>query len=105
VYTYYARVRRIVDADTISLACDLGFDVSCNVRIRVKGVDAPESRTPDGQAATFWAVTLLGAQPWVIVRTELDRTFERYVGAIELADGTDYAERLVEAGHAVRIKA
>ena len=89
----------------MDLAIDLGFDVTFNARIRVKGVDAPEMKTPEGKAATLWALTFLGGMPYVVVRTELDRTFERFVGAIELPDGRDYGEVLIEAGHAVRIKA
>jgi endonuclease YncB( thermonuclease family) len=87
---------------TIDLQVDLGFYVQYNARIRVAGVDAPEMRTPEGQAATLWAMTLLGGMPYVTVRTELDRTFDRFVGRIELPDGTDYAERLIDAGHGTR---
>ena len=63
---------------TIDLQVDLGFYVQYNARIRVAGVDAPEMRTPEGQAATLWAMTLLGGMPYVTVRTELDRTFDRF---------------------------
>jgi endonuclease YncB( thermonuclease family) len=87
------------------MAIDLGFDVTFNARIRVKGVDAPEMKTPEGKAATFWAITFLGGMPYVVVRTELVRTFERFVGVITLPDGRDYGEVLVEAGHARRITA
>jgi len=101
-WRFEARVRRIVDADTLDLAVDVGFSVDVRARIRVADIDAPETKTPEGKAATVWAETLLAASPWVVVETEFDRTFDRYVGRISLADGTDYATRLLEAGHAKR---
>ncbi len=87
---------------TVDLDIDLGFYVHHHARIRVADVDAPEMKTPEGRAATLWAMTLLGAQPYLTVRTELDRTFDRFVGWLSLPDGSDYGQRLVESGHAVR---
>lgn len=101
-WRFEAKVRRIVDADTLELMCDLGFGVNACVRIRVQNVDAPERHTPEGNAATLYAITLLGASPGVAVETTYQRTFDRYVGKITLPDGSDYGEHLIEAGHAVR---
>ncbi len=99
MYEYHARVRRIVDADTLDLAVDLGFHVAVNVRVRVLDLWAPERHTSAGKAADLFAITLLGDAPEVIVRTKLDRTFDRWLGEIRLPDGTSYAERVIAAGH------
>lgn len=40
-------VGRIIDGDTIDVAIDLGFDVCTKQRIRLMGIDTPESRTSD----------------------------------------------------------
>ena len=40
-------VLKVVDGDTIDAAIDLGFDISLTKRIRLAGVDTPESRTTD----------------------------------------------------------
>lgn len=48
MYVYHAVVRRIVDGDTVDCDIDLGFDQWIHrARVRLKGVDAPETRTLD----------------------------------------------------------
>ena len=45
MYTYNAKCTRVVDGDTIDAEIDLGFDVKVKKRIRLAGINAPESRT------------------------------------------------------------
>lgn len=45
MYIYNAKCTRVVDGDTIDAEIDLGFDVKISKRIRLSGIDAPESRT------------------------------------------------------------
>jgi micrococcal nuclease len=47
MYEYYAKLKRVIDGDTIDAYIDLGFNVSKSIRIRLKGIDTPESRTRD----------------------------------------------------------
>ena len=47
MYTYQAQVTRVVDGDTIDALVDLGFDIQKSIRIRLVGMNAPESRTRD----------------------------------------------------------
>jgi micrococcal nuclease len=47
MYTYNAKVERVVDGDTIDDLVDLGFDIWKKVRIRFYGIDTHESRTKD----------------------------------------------------------
>ena len=47
MYTYKAKLVRVVDGDTVDAMIDLGFDVWRKVRIRFYGLDAWESRTRD----------------------------------------------------------
>lgn len=47
MYTYNAKVIKVVDGDTIDALVDLGFDTWKQVRIRMHGMNAPESRTRD----------------------------------------------------------
>ena len=47
MYTYEAKLVRVVDGDTIDVTIDLGFDVSVKKRVRYEGINAPESRTRD----------------------------------------------------------
>tara|TARA_R100000353_G_scaffold24297_3_gene20944 strand:+ start:3020 stop:3442 length:423 start_codon:yes stop_codon:yes gene_type:complete len=45
MYEYSCEVKRVVDGDTVDVILDLGFDVSYSCRIRLYGIDTPESRT------------------------------------------------------------
>jgi len=47
MYTYKIKLERVVDGDTVDADIDLGFDVSVKKRIRLQGINAPESRTRD----------------------------------------------------------
>jgi len=45
MYTYKAKLKRVVDGDTIDVYIDLGFDIHYFSRVRLAGINAPESRT------------------------------------------------------------
>jgi len=47
MYEYKAIVDRVVDGDTIDCTIDLGFSVWKKIRVRMEGINAPESRTRD----------------------------------------------------------
>lgn len=57
-YEYNATVKDIVDGDTIVIDIDLGFEVILsNQKVRLLGVDTPESRTSDKIEKTFGLVS------------------------------------------------
>ncbi len=47
MYEYDVEVLRVVDGDTVDVMVDLGFDVWIKNRLRLEGIDAPETRTRD----------------------------------------------------------
>ena len=47
MYEYSAKLRRVVDGDTVDVTIDLGFSIKYNCRVRLSGINAPESRTRD----------------------------------------------------------
>ena len=47
MYEYACTVDRVVDGDTVDVVLDLGFDVRFFSRVRLYGIDTPESRTRD----------------------------------------------------------
>ena len=47
MYEYDAKVLRVVDGDTVDALIDIGFSVWVKKRIRLHGINAPESRTRD----------------------------------------------------------
>jgi len=50
MYEYRVKqVVKVVDGDTIDVVIDLGFDISYTSRVRLAGIDTPESRTTDAR--------------------------------------------------------
>jgi micrococcal nuclease len=48
MYEYFIKeVKSVVDGDTIDVIIDLGFDILFSSRVRLAGIDTPESRTKD----------------------------------------------------------
>lgn len=47
MYTYNAKIERVIDGDTVDALVDLGFNTWKKVRIRFYGIDAYETRTRD----------------------------------------------------------
>ncbi len=108
MYEYKATIRRIVDGDTVDVTLDLGFDILYNNRIRLLGIDAPESRTRDleekalGLAAKDRVKELCPVGSTVILRTTKDGKgkFGRILGEI-FVEEQSVNKLLVEEGHAV----
>lgn len=77
-------VGRVVDGDTIDADIDLGFDISLTKRIRLAGIDTPESRTRDleekelGIDAKNWLKHRLHDADNIIIRTEKPDSTEKY---------------------------
>jgi micrococcal nuclease len=109
MYEYRARVLRIVDGDTVDVDIDLGFGMWIHKeRVRIMGIDTPESRTTDavekafGQAAKARLQEILGET--TTLRTQKpnknDDKFGRILGDFVVGDKTA-SQILIEEGHAV----
>jgi micrococcal nuclease len=77
-------IHKVVDGDTIDASIDLGFDISLEKRIRLAGVDTPESRTTDlkekamGLESKEWLKKKLEGAKDIIIKTELPDSTEKY---------------------------
>ena len=98
MYEYSCRVVRVVDGDTVDVDIDLGFDLWLKKqRIRLYGVDTPESRTRDlvekkhGLAAKKFVQSYLPVGTNQILRTKLDDRgkFGRILGEFVIYDSAD----------------
>ena len=84
MYEYKVKVVEVIDGDTIDAVIDLGFDIFTNKRIRLAGIDCPESRTTDlhekklGTEAKVYLRELLGNATNVVVKTMATDTYEKY---------------------------
>lgn len=118
MYEYRATVLKVVDGDTVDVDIDLGFGVMLkDERVRVMGIDTPESRTSDkvedlfGEAAKARVKELLSDR--VVLKTEVNKNgedmkgkFGRILGDFEVYDSNKDCWRkltaiLIEEGHAV----
>ena len=113
MYEYRVKIVKIVDGDTVDVDIDLGFGVWMHKeRIRLFGIDTPESRTRDleekkyGLAAKKFLTGMLDDEGGIILKTHKDKTgkFGRILG--ELWRTTNYADQsinnyMIDKHHAV----
>ena len=85
MYEYFVKeVKNIVDGDTIDVVIDLGFDILFASRVRLAGIDTPESRTTDkaekalGVEAKEYLKKCLKDSKSVVIRTEKMDSSEKY---------------------------
>jgi micrococcal nuclease len=85
MYEYYVRkVENVVDGDTIDVLIDLGFDILFASRVRLAGIDTPESRTSDkaekvlGLESKEYLKKYLKDAKSVIIKTEKMDSSEKY---------------------------
>ncbi len=118
MYEYRARLIKVVDGDTVDVDIDLGFGIWMkNERVRIMGIDTPESRTRDkveklfGKTASARVKELLDED--IVLKTQIARNGEDMKGKFGRILGDFIVERfedgkqemltdiLVEEGHAV----
>ena len=85
MYEYFVKeVKNVVDGDTIDVIIDLGFDILFASRVRLAGIDTPESRTTDkaekalGLEAKEYLKKNLKDAKSVVIRTEKMDSSEKY---------------------------
>ena len=111
MYTYKAKLDRVVDGDTIDVNIDLGFDITVHKRVRLAGIDTPESRTRDleekkrGLAAKYRLTEILDMGNLVVESKEVGK-YGRVLGNLTVyPDNLDLPinvnQTLVDEGHAV----
>ena len=89
MFTYNCEVTYIVDGDTCDVKIDLGFDVFYKTRVRLYGINTPESRTREKDTR--------------IVSHDKGK-YGRVLGEILVKRGEDWTnvnKQLVKEGHAV----
>jgi len=78
-YLYKAEVRDVIDADTVLLDIDLGFEVIRRQSIRLARIDAPERDTPEGAKGRRFVREQLATARTVVVNTRKYDIHRRYV--------------------------
>ena len=113
MYVYKAKLDRVVDGDTLDAVIDLGFDITVHKRIRLVGINTPESRTRDleekkrGLAAKQALIDLLtkdNDEEYFVVESEKVGKYGRVLARLHIQVGDDECcinDKLIETGHAV----
>ncbi len=113
MHEYKCNILKVVDGDTVDVDIDLGFGMWLRKeRVRLMGIDTPESRTSDpvekvfGLAAKERLISLLGAE--AILQTQVSKKgedmkgkFGRILGNFTTINGEKCAAVLIREGHAV----
>lgn len=111
MYEYRVKkVLKVVDGDTIDVDIDLGFSISYTQRVRLAGIDTPESRTTDkkekalGLEAKDRLKKAIDAATNVVIKTEKPNSSEKYgriLGWVFLDDNkVSINQILIDEGYA-----
>ena len=84
------KINRVIDGDTVDVVIDVGFCISLTQRVRLKDIDAAETRTKDltekaeGLMAKEWLERELAKEgEWIIETTKEDK-YGRILGTLYL---------------------
>ena len=112
MYEYKVKITRVIDGDTCDIDVDLGFGIFIKDRIRLMGLDTPESRNRNlvGKALGLTSKARLKEilkenKGGIILRTSKEGKgkFGRILGTLLIYDGkTSVNEMLIDEGHARR---
>lgn len=110
MWTFQARLERVIDADTMRLSADLGMNTYRTINVRLLGINAPEIRgveRPSGLVAKVAAAAWFDARPetdWpLLITTRKDPdSFGRYLAWVyDAQTGECLNEMLFQQGYAV----
>ena len=105
-FVYQAELDRVVDGDTIDIILDLGFDVKLHKqRVRLHGIDTPESRTRDLAEKKLGLAAKERLQELCVGKFKIKSLgkgkYGRILGIPYTEDGEDICQILIKEGHAV----
>ncbi len=109
MYEYNCTVERVVDGDTIDVTLDLGFDILHKCRVRLYGIDTPESRTRNldekarGKMAGSFLEEAIEDGEKVVIQTKLKDSkgkYGRVLGDV-VVDGININQLMVKCHLAV----
>jgi micrococcal nuclease len=111
-YVYRIKsITKVVDGDTIDANIDLGFDISLTKRIRLAGIDSPESRTTNlkekalGLESKEWLKKSLEDAKDILIKTEKPDSTEKYgriIGHLFINDQeTSLNNQMIDEGYAL----
>ena len=99
------KITRVIDGDTVDVDIDLGFSITITHRVRLKDIDAAETRTKDleekaeGIKARLWLEKELSRKGEWIIDTYKEDKYGRILGTLYLVgDPVTVNERMLNEG-------
>jgi endonuclease YncB( thermonuclease family) len=114
LFTYKAYLERVIDGDTLLVNIDLGFSISVEQRLRLRGLDAPELSTKKGISSKKFVESCLKDCKFLILKTHGKDKYDRYLvdvfykknesdEEIVIKEGLFLNNELLFENHAVRM--
>ena len=104
-------IYKVIDGDTIDASIDLGFGIYLTKKIRLAGIDTPESRTTDLKEKTLglqskeWIKRILEFAKDILIKTELPDSTEKYgriIGHLYInGEDTSLNNQMITSGYAL----
>ena len=104
-------IYKVIDGDTIDASIDLGFGIYLTRKIRLAGIDTPESRTTDvkekimGLESKEWLKHRVENAQCILIKTELPDSTEKYgriIGHLYInGEETSLSTQMIDAGYAL----
>jgi micrococcal nuclease len=98
LWTYVARVLRVVDGDTLDVVVDLGLGHRAFPRLRLRGIDTAELYTEAGRQARTFVEDTLANCPVVVIATRRTDTYGRYLADVKYKTGASDPEQILQQG-------
>jgi micrococcal nuclease len=101
---YRAEVERVVDGDTLAVRVAVWLGLEVSVRIRIRGIDAPElrARCPQeremAEAAAAHLAALVGEGPVALTNIAGGKFYGRVIADVASAEARDLAEAMLAPG-------
>jgi endonuclease YncB( thermonuclease family) len=80
-YTYFAKLDKVIDGDTLLLDIDVGFFMSYKTKVRLAGIDCPAIDTDKGKLASEF-ITIALKDCKLLIETRKKEKYGRYLAYI-----------------------
>ena len=98
LYTYKAFVERVVDADTVWVNIDCGFNTFSRQKLRLRGIDAPELYSKKGQKAKEFVEGALSKVSFIIIKSYSLDKYGRPLSDLFYLEGEPDPQKVLERG-------
>jgi micrococcal nuclease len=100
MWTYRAKVAKVVDGDTLDLDVDLGFRVTHRVRARLARIDTAETSTSEGKRVKALVAERVPVGADAMIVTGKGDRYGRWIAEVRLGDGVNLSDWLLASGMA-----